>query len=395
MLMVGLTGGIGAGKSAVAERLREHGAVVVDADRLAREVVRPGTDGLAEVVAAFGRGVLGPDGTLDRPALGALVFGDEQARRRLEGIVHPRVRARTAELVAGCAPDAVVVNDVPLLVETGLAPSYQLVVVVEADVPVRVRRLVATRGMTEAQAAARIAAQADDARRQAAADVVLRNDAGLDALARLVAELWHGRLLPYEHNLRLRRAAPGPGVARIADPDPTWPVQADRLAARIRHALGTDADVAHIGSTAVPGLPAKDVVDLMLSVGSLSEADAVADALAGAGLPRRAGEWYDNARGRPGETWPKRFHGSADPGRPVNLHVRVAGSPGWRYALLMRDHLRADPAARDGYATAKRRWAAEHPDIGGYAGVKEPWFDAESVAAEQWAAETGWQPARR
>jgi dephospho-CoA kinase len=131
----------------------------------------------------------------------------------------------------------------------------------------------------------------------------------------------------------------------------------------------------------------------MLAVGTLSEADAVADTLARAGLPRRAGDWYDNARGRPGETWPKRLHGSADPGRPVNLHVRVAGSPGWRYALLMRDHLRADPAARDAYAAAKRRWAAEHPDIGGYAGVKEPWFDAEAEAAETWAARSGWQPA--
>ena len=393
MLMVGLTGGIGAGKSAVAERLERRGAVLIDADRLARQVVAGGTEGLAQVVATFGPAVLGPDGELDRAALGELVFGDEPARRRLEGIIHPRVRARTAELAAAAAPDAVVVNDVPLLAETGLAPTYHLVVVVEADEQARIRRLVGARGMTAEQASARIAAQADDARRRAVADVVLPNDAGLDRLDRLVDELWHGRLVPYEHNLRVRRAAPSPGVARIADPDPTWAAQADRLTARIRHALGSGAQVSHIGSTAVPGLPAKDVVDLMLAVGTLSEADAVADTLARAGLPRRAGDWYDNARGRPGETWPKRLHGSADPGRPVNLHVRVAGSPGWRYALLMRDHLRADPVARDAYAAAKRRWAAEHPDIGGYAGVKEPWFDAEAEAAETWAARSGWQPA--
>src|SRR5690349_9013128 len=119
--MVGLTGGIGAGKSAVAERLATHGAVVIDADRLAREVVAPGTDGLAEIVAAFGPEIRQPDGSLDRPALAQRVFHDDEARRTLEGIIHPRVRARTAELVAAAAPDAVVVNDVPLLVETNLA----------------------------------------------------------------------------------------------------------------------------------------------------------------------------------------------------------------------------------------------------------------------------------
>ena len=144
MLIVGLTGGIGAGKSAVAARLAAHGALVIDSDRLAREVVQPGTGGLAEVVAAFGPDVLTADGSLDRPALGRRVFGDEAARRRLESIVHPRVRARTAELVAAAPPDAVVVNDVPLLVEAGLAGAYQVVIVVLADEAVRVDRLVAT-----------------------------------------------------------------------------------------------------------------------------------------------------------------------------------------------------------------------------------------------------------
>src|SRR5438034_11645398 len=128
MLMVGLTGGIGAGKSAVAARLAAHGAVVIDADRLARAAVAPGSAGLAEVVAAFGPDVLGPDGALDRPALGRLVFADESKRRRLEQIVHPYVRARTAELVAAAPADAVVVNDVPLLVEAGLAGAYDVVV---------------------------------------------------------------------------------------------------------------------------------------------------------------------------------------------------------------------------------------------------------------------------
>jgi dephospho-CoA kinase len=394
VLKVGLTGGIGAGKSAVAQRLAARGAVLIDADTLAREVVAAGTDGLAAVVEAFGPDVLGPGGELDRPALGARVFGDEAARRRLEGIIHPRVRARTAELTAAAAPDAIVVNDVPLLVETGLAASYHLVVVVDADRAVRTRRLVTTRGMSEEQAAARIAAQADDAVRRDAADVVLVNDQGLEELDARVERLWQDRLRPYEKNLRLGRHAAADGRLRLVPPDPSWPRQAARAIDRIRHALGGDADVTHIGSTAVPDLPAKDLLDLMLAVPTLAEADRLAEALGRAGLPRREGEWYDNARGLPGKTWPKRLHGNADPGRPVNLHVRVTGSPGWRFALLMRDHLRAVPAAREGYAAAKLRWAAEHGDVESYAEAKEPWFDAEADAAHAWARETGWQPGR-
>ena len=375
----------------MARRLACDGAVIIDADVLAREVVAPGTDGLAEVTDAFGAGVLTPGGELDRPALGARVFGDESARRRLESIVHPRVRVRTAQLTRSAAPGAIVVNDVPLLVETGLAPSYHLVVVVEADREVRIRRLAEARGMTAEEAAARIAAQAGDEDRRAAADVVLRNDGPLNELHAAVDDLYRHRLRPFESHLRAGVAArPGPELS-IVDPDPAWPAQADRLAARIRHALG-GADVAHIGSTAVPGLPAKDVIDLMLTVKTLVDADAYADALLAAGFPRRSGEWADNARGMPGETWPKRFHGTADPGRPANLHVRVAGSPGWRFALLMRDHLRAVPEARDAYAAAKAGWAREASDRFQYGEAKEPWFDAEARAADDWAEATGWQP---
>lgn len=392
MLRVGLTGGIGAGKSAVAKRLAERGAVIIDADRLAREVVAAGTDGLAEVVAAFGPEVLGADGELDRPALGQRVFTDEAARKQLEAIIHPRVRARTAELTAGAPADAVVVNDVPLLVETGLSPAYHLVLVVSASEPTRTRRLIETRGMTAGQAADRISAQADDAHRQAAADVVIDNNAGLAELDAQVDRLWRERLRPFEDNLWHRRTAPHRRDLHIADYDPTWPVQVERIIARIRHALGATTTVDHIGSTAVPGLPAKDLIDLMLSVRTLDEADELAGTLARAGLPRRAGEWADNARGIPGQTWPKRLHGSADPGRSVNLHVRVAGSPGWRFALLMRDHLRSVPAARTGYAEAKRAWQGEHAGTQSYAEAKEPWFDAEAVAADRWAEATGWCP---
>lgn len=194
--MVGLTGGIGAGKSAVAARLAELGAVVIDADQLARAVVAPGTEGLAEVVAAFGSAVLDADGALDRPALGRLVFGDDEARRRLEAIVHPRVRARTGELVAAAAPDAIVVNDVPLLVEAGLAPAYDLVIVVLADEATRLSRLRRDRGMTEEEARARIRAQATDEQRRAVADIVLVNDGTLDDLRAQVDAAWHERLVP-------------------------------------------------------------------------------------------------------------------------------------------------------------------------------------------------------
>jgi dephospho-CoA kinase len=196
VLKVGLTGGIGAGKSAVSTRLAALGAVLIDSDKLAREVVAAGTEGQAEVVAAFGAGVLGPDGELDRPALGARVFGDDEARRRLEKIIHPRVRARAHELATAAPPGAIVVNDVPLLVETGQAASYDLVLVVTADVETRIRRLAETRGMAADQARSRIAAQATDEARAAVADVLIPNDGTLDELTAAVDALWHERLVP-------------------------------------------------------------------------------------------------------------------------------------------------------------------------------------------------------
>ncbi|MFD0278792.1 dephospho-CoA kinase [Kitasatospora sp. NPDC127111] len=190
MLKIGLTGGIGAGKSEVSRLLAAHGAVIVDSDVIAREVVAPGTDGLKAVVAEFGPQVLRTDGSLDRPALGAIVFADPERLRALNAIVHPLVRARSAELEDAAAPDAVVVHDVPLLAENGLAPLYDLVVVVDAEDDVRIDRLVRLRGMAEDEARARMAAQATRADRLAIADVVIDNSGPLERLVPRVAEVW-------------------------------------------------------------------------------------------------------------------------------------------------------------------------------------------------------------
>jgi dephospho-CoA kinase len=192
---IGLTGGIGSGKSTVSRLLAGHGAVIVDADAIAREVVEPGTPGLAAVVDAFGPEVLAPDGSLERPALAAVVFGDPEARRRLDAIVHPLVRARATEVAAAAPPGAVVVHDVPLLVETGQAAASDLVLVVEADPDTRVARLV-QRGLTAEDARARMAAQATDEQRRAVADVVLDNSGTPDELEAQVDRLWAERVAP-------------------------------------------------------------------------------------------------------------------------------------------------------------------------------------------------------
>ncbi|MFD2080357.1 dephospho-CoA kinase [Actinopolymorpha cephalotaxi] len=201
-MRVGLTGGIGSGKSEVARRLAAHGAVVIDADRLAREVVAPGTDGLAAVVEAFGEAVLGSDGALDRPALGRRVFADAGVRRRLEGIIHPRVRARAAELeraAVAANPDAVVVHDIPLLVETGQQGGFDEVIVVDVPEEVQIDRLTSVRGISVDDARARAAAQASRDERRAAATVVVDNSGSLADLDARVEELWR----------RLRSAASG------------------------------------------------------------------------------------------------------------------------------------------------------------------------------------------
>ncbi|GAB3165363.1 dephospho-CoA kinase [Microbispora hainanensis] len=190
MLKVGLTGGIGSGKSEVSRLLAARGAVVVDADKIAREVVEPGTPGLTEIVEAFGEDVLRPDGTLDRERLGAIVFADAEKLKILNGIVHPKVGERSKQLQREAPDDAVVVYDVPLLAENNLAPLYDVVIVVDTPDDVRLERLQRFRGMREEDARARIAAQASREDRLRIADIVIRNEGSLDDLEAQVDKVW-------------------------------------------------------------------------------------------------------------------------------------------------------------------------------------------------------------
>jgi dephospho-CoA kinase len=189
-LTVGLTGGIAAGKSAVLDRFRELGAVVIDSDEVARSVVSVTTDGLADVVAAFGADVLLPDGSLDRSRLASIVFADDEKRAILESIVHPRVRAEVRRRVAAAPSDAIAVNAVPLLVETGLVDDFDRVIVVEAPVETRLARLAASRGMSRDEGLSRIRAQASDEQRRAVGWRVIENDGTLEKLRERVDEVW-------------------------------------------------------------------------------------------------------------------------------------------------------------------------------------------------------------
>ncbi len=190
VINVGLTGGIGSGKSEVAYLLAAAGAYVIDADVLACQAVARGTPGLAQVVETFGPDVLRPDGSLDRARLGGIVFRDPDRLSALNAIVHPYVAARTAELVAAAPPDAVVVHDVPLLVENDLRTRYDVVVVVDVTPETQLRRLVESRGMSEEEAVARIRAQAAREERRAVADVIIDNEGDRASLAQQVRELW-------------------------------------------------------------------------------------------------------------------------------------------------------------------------------------------------------------
>ena len=190
-MRVGLTGGVASGKSTVSAMLADLGAVVIDADLLAREVVAPGTEGLKEIAAAFGPEVVTKSGELDRPAMGTIVFGDEARRRTLEAIIHPRVRARGAELEAAAPPGAVVVHDIPLLAETGQGGAFDAVVVVDVPVEVQVERMTGLRGMSAQDAEARVRSQATREQRLAVATYVIDNTGTLEDLRDRVTEVFY------------------------------------------------------------------------------------------------------------------------------------------------------------------------------------------------------------
>jgi dephospho-CoA kinase len=386
MLRIGLTGGIGAGKSTVSRAFAECGGVIVDGDVIAREVVQPGTEGLAALVDEFGHDILLPDGALDRPALAAKAFADDQQRAKLNAIVHPLVARRRSEIVAAVAEDEVVVEDIPLLVESGMAPFFPLVVVVHADAEVRLERLISVRGMDEADARARIAAQAADEQRRRVADVWLDNSGSEGQLVERARELWYQRILPFAHNVATETPAPDPN--RLVPADPTWPQQADRILVRLRTACGHRAvRIDHIGSTAIDGMDARDVIDVQITVNSLDAADELAADLLQAGYPRVGSVTADRRFDRAGSTgeeafWHKRFHASADPGRPTHLHIRVNGQPNQQFALLFVDWLNANPGARADYLTAKRDGHA----VG-------QWFVDAYPRAWAWAESTGWPTA--
>ncbi len=404
MLRIGLTGGIGAGKSTVSATFRGQGGIVVDGDVISREVVQPGSEGLAALVEAFGEEILLPEGALNRPALAAIAFSDDGKRATLNGIVHPLVAKRREELIAAAPPDAVIVEDIPLLVVSQMAPLFPRVIVVHADADVRVARLIEYRGFSEVDARARIAAQATVEQRKVVADVWVEIHGGPHELEQSALALWLDRIEPFAHNL-----AAGESVEvapRLVPADSTWPEQAGRIVARLQTACGHHATrIDHIGSTAVPGLDAKDVIDVQVTVSSVDVADELADALLAVGYPRIADITDDVAKPDARSTnpefdraddpalWRKRLHASADPGRPTNVHIRVDGTPNQQFALLFRDWLRAEPGVRDEYLALKREVsAAAHRNTGGYADAKEPWFLDAYRRAWAWADATGWRP---
>ena len=397
MLTVGLTGGIGSGKSTVAHVLIELGAVVIDADEVAREVVLPGTPTLAAIAARFGEHLVDPDGSLDRSGLAAVVFPDPDALADLNAITGPVISKRVAQRRAAVDPEVISVFDMPLLVERGLWPREHLTVVVGADEEVRLQRLVTRRGLTEQDARNRIAAQASDEERRAAADVWIDNNGTVEATQQQVRRLWEDRLVPFSRNLLTRTRSGYPEQLTLLEPDPTWPAQAARLVARIEDALGERAlSVDHTGSTSVQDLVAKDVVDLQVTVRHLADADdpAFLAAMEERGFLRVAGNVQDNVHPPRADEidWRKRFHASTDPGRLAHVHVRELGSAGWEFALLFRDWLRADSEERAAYAAEKRRLGEVVQSTTEYAAAKEPWFATAYPRSVEWARRTGWRP---
>lgn len=336
MLMVGLTGGIGAGKSTVTAVLAEAGAVIVDADLIARQVVEPGTPGLAMLVAEFGDDIVGEDGELDRAALAARAFVDADRTAALNAITHPLIGERTAELFGSAPQDGIVVHDMPLLVEGAMAPGYHLVIVVDTPATIRLDRLVGQRGMPEDDARARMARQATDEARRAVADVLVDNSGSREPVRELVRNLVERRLRPFEHNLRT--ATPVVGDRAVVPYRPEWEGEALRAIARLQHVLGPVATrIDHVGPTAIEGLDAPDIVDLQVTVDERSVVGVALEKLVGAGYVR------DRSAEQPIVHW-------CDPARPLEVTIRAAKDPEQEFALSMAEVISEDPEARLDYA---------------------------------------------
>ncbi|MBK8469276.1 MAG: dephospho-CoA kinase [Actinomycetales bacterium] len=379
MLRVGLTGGIGSGKSTVAGILSDLGAIVTDADRVAREIVEPGEPALAAIGTEFGAAVIRADGTLDRAALAAVVFPDPGRLRALEAITGPAIAAHAARRRAAVPADRIDIYDMPLLVEKGLWVHEHLTIAVGAAEGVRLQRLIEQRGMPEADARARIAAQASDEQRREAADIWIDNGRSREQTASQVHRVWADRLVPYDENLRSGIPSGMPPRTTLSEPDPGWADAGARVVARIAAALpGRGVRVEHIGSTSVAGLLARDVIDVQVRVPLLADAraDEVVTALRRAGYLPVDGHPHDPPHPPEADPrgWRVLWFAGCDPGRVVHLQVREIGSPGDRFALACRDWLRADPAARQEYAAVKRSLGERHPVTEDYTAAKAPWF---------------------
>ena len=229
-----------------------------------------------------------------------------------------------------------------------------------------------------------------DEQRRPAADVWLDNSGCREDTLAAVERLWAQRLVPFENNLRDGRRAPRSAVPVLAPPDDSWPQQAQRVITRVEQvAAGRALRIDHIGSTAVPGLDAKDILDVQVVVADLATAERLAADLSAAGLVKLAGRWWDNARD--GSTRDKAYATNADPARDVNCHIRPVDSPFWRETLLLRDWLRAHPAGVREYAELKYRLAVRRWDsIDAYATAKTPFLRSALDRAEQWALRSGW-----
>jgi dephospho-CoA kinase len=287
----------------------------------------------------------------------------------------------------------------PLLVERGLWVREHVSIVVETDLETRVRRLVEQRGLDERDVRNRMAAQATDAERRAACDIVISNDGTPAETTTTVDALWSERIHPWNENLVQGRPSRRPERGAVVAARDDWAPRGARLVAKVAHALRDVAavtEVEHVGSTSVPHLVAKDVLDLQVGVRELAAADApeFREAMRGAGLLR-----FDHLNAdtpHPGgadpDGWQKRVFGSTDPGEIAHVHVREAGSAAWRFDLLFRDWLVHDASERERYAAEKHRLLGLHDTTTAYAEAKEPWFTDAFNRAQAWATATDWTP---